>query len=142
MLSKGLVLMTNCETPIIVVLSGDDAYGFRDFGDLILSTNYPTESIRAGDNVVFLIEGGDIPITHRVIKLHEKNDGSIKFLTHGDGNHIDDRGLYSSGQLWLERKDIIGKVKGYVPYIGLIIILLAKIPLLNLLISVTIGGIS
>jgi hypothetical protein len=34
-------------------------------------------------------------------------------LTKGDDNVIDDRGLYSPGQLWLEKKDIIGKVKGY-----------------------------
>lgn len=41
------------------------------------------------------------------------NDGSIHFLTMGDGNDVDGRGLYSPGQLWLEKKDVIGKVKGY-----------------------------
>lgn len=41
-------------------------------GDLLLLTNYPEEPIRAGDIVVFRIEGRDIPIVHRVLKVHEK----------------------------------------------------------------------
>ena len=58
-----------------------------------------------------------------MLKLHEKEDGSIKFLTkvksitslssvhlahnpiiQGDNNSVDDRGLYAPGQLWLDRK--------------------------------------
>lgn len=35
-------------------------------------------------------------------------------MTKGDTNQVDDRGLYAPGQLWLEKKDILGKVKGYV----------------------------
>ena len=34
--------------------------------------------------VTFQIEGRDIPIVHRVLKLHEKEDGSIKALTKGE----------------------------------------------------------
>jgi len=41
-------------------------------GDLLLLTNYPEEPIRTGDIVVFRIEGRDIPIVHRVLKVHEK----------------------------------------------------------------------
>ena len=41
-------------------------------GDLLLLTNYHEEPIRAGDIVVFRIEGRDIPIVHRVLKVHEK----------------------------------------------------------------------
>ena len=32
----------------------------------------------------FQIEGKDIPIVHRVLTLHEKEDGSIKALTKGE----------------------------------------------------------
>ena len=46
-----------------------------------------------------------------------RDDGYVKFLTKGDGNQVDDRGFYLPGQLWLERKDMIGKVKGYVNYL-------------------------
>ena len=34
--------------------------------------------LRVGEIVVFKIDGRDIPIVHRVLKLHEKEDGSIK----------------------------------------------------------------
>jgi hypothetical protein len=50
-----------------------------------------------------------------------RTDGYIKFLTKGDDNPIDDRALYSPGQLWLERKDIIGNVKGYASYLSFMI---------------------
>jgi signal peptidase len=100
-------------------------------GDLLLLTNYREEPIRAGDIVVFRIEGRDIPIVHRVLKVHEKyvwhfnsskkkkissndrDDGYVKFLTKGDNNQVDDRGLYAPGQLWLEKKDVIGRARGY-----------------------------
>ena len=49
------------------------------------------------------VEGRDIPIVHRVLKLHEKEDGSVKFLTKGDNNSVDDRGLYAPGQYWLTK---------------------------------------
>jgi signal peptidase len=42
-----------------------------------------------------------------------RDDGYIKFLTKGDNNQVDDRGLYSPGQLWLEKKDVIGRARGY-----------------------------
>ncbi|CAF3941385.1 unnamed protein product [Rotaria sordida] len=104
---KSLMLLTNCPNPIIISLSGGTGPAFNSRGNLLLLTNYSTEFVRAGDIVVFRIEGRDIPIVHRVIKVHEKNDGYVKFLTKGDTNQVDDRGLYSPGQLWLERKDII-----------------------------------
>ena len=40
-------------------------------GDLLFLTNYREDPIRAGEIVVFKIDGRDIPIVHRVIKLHE-----------------------------------------------------------------------
>ena len=74
-------------------------------GDLLFLTNYEEEDIRVGEIVVFKIDGRDIPIVHRsqvfnsyedclhvsfcrVLKLHEKEDGSIKFLTKVGVNHF------------------------------------------------------
>ena len=57
------------------------------------------------------VEGRDIPIVHRVLKLHEKEDGTVKFLTKGDNNSVDDRGLYAPGQYWLARKDVVGRAR-------------------------------
>ncbi|CAF3813307.1 unnamed protein product [Rotaria sp. Silwood1] len=97
MIWKGLMVVTGSESPIVIVLSGSMEPAFyRD--DLFLLTNYQKEPIRAGDITVF---------------LHEKNDGYVKFLTKGDNNKVDDCGLYSPGQLWLEKKDVIGRARGY-----------------------------
>lgn len=41
-------------------------------GDLLFLTNYREDPIKVGDIVVFKVEGRDIPIVHRVLKLHEK----------------------------------------------------------------------
>ena len=41
-------------------------------GDLLFLGNDVQEPIRAGEIVVFKIEGREIPIVHRVIKVHEK----------------------------------------------------------------------
>ena len=41
-----------------------------------------------------------------------REDGSVKILTKGDNNSVDDRGLYAPGQNWLEKKDIVGRAKG------------------------------
>lgn len=43
-----------------------------------------------------------------------REDGSIKILTKGDNNSVDDRGLYAPGQLWLQKKDIVGRARGYI----------------------------
>ena len=41
-------------------------------GDLLFLTNLHDDPIRVGEIVVFNIEGRDIPIVHRVIKVHEE----------------------------------------------------------------------
>lgn len=41
-----------------------------------------------------------------------RENGDIKFLTKGDNNAVDDRGLYKQGQHWLEKKDVVGRARG------------------------------
>ena len=76
----------------------------------------------------FQVDGRDIPIVHRVLKLHEKEDGSVKFLTKGDNNSVDDRGLYAPGQFWLTRKDVVGRARGFLPYVGIVTIIMNEYP--------------
>ena len=45
-----------------------------------------------------------------------RSNGSVKILTKGDNNSVDDRGLYAPGQLWLEKKDIVGRARGFVSF--------------------------
>ncbi|XP_045183226.1 signal peptidase complex catalytic subunit SEC11A [Mercenaria mercenaria] len=127
MIWKGLMVVTGSESPIVVVLSGSMEPAFYR-GDLLFLTNYREEPIRAGEIVVFKIEGREIPIVHRVLKVHEKENGTVKFLTKGDNNSVDDRGLYAPGQLWLEKKEVVGRARGFVPYVGIVTILMNDYP--------------
>ncbi len=71
MIWKGLMVVTGSESPIVVVLSGSMEPAFHR-GDLLMLTHDREEPIRVGDIVVFKIEGREIPIVHRVLKVHEK----------------------------------------------------------------------
>ncbi|KAG6426023.1 hypothetical protein SASPL_110236 [Salvia splendens] len=111
MIWKGLMCITGSESPIVVVLSESMEPGFAR-GD-ILFLRMSKEPIRAGEIVVYNINGRDIPIVHRVIKVHERKDtGEVDVLTKGDNNGDDDIGLYAPGQRWLQRKHIIGRAVG------------------------------
>lgn len=89
--------------------------------------------VSVGDVVVFKIKDRDIPIVHRILKVHESPDGKVELLTKGDNNRVDDRGLYAPGQLWLERDDILGKAVGTLRYVGMVTIALNDYPLLKYL---------
>ncbi|CAL8471444.1 g10986 [Coccomyxa elongata] len=79
----------------------------------VLFLNMGWKPFRVGEVVVFNLEGRDIPIVHRIIKVHEsmKNE-DILILTKGDNNFEDDRVLYNDGQKWLHGGDLIGRVRG------------------------------
>lgn len=61
------------------------------------------------------------------------SDGSShKLLTKGDNNVADDTELYSRGQDYLDRKlDLVGSVRGYIPAVGYVTILLSEHPWLK-----------
>ena len=150
MIWKGLMVVTGSESPIVVVLrympyatrqmiysllplyifSGSMEPAFHR-GDLLFLTNPSEEPIRVGEIVVFKIEGRDIPIVHRVLKVHETENGTSKFLTKGDNNRVDDRGLYAPGQLWLAPKDVVGRARGFLPYVGMVTIIMNEYPKLK-----------
>ncbi|KHN72768.1 Signal peptidase complex catalytic subunit SEC11C, partial [Toxocara canis] len=139
MIWKGLMVMTGSESPIVVVLSGSMEPAFYR-GDLLLLTNDYSDPIRVGDITVFKVDGRDIPIVHRVIKVHEKSNTNTKFLTKGDNNQVDDRGLYAPGQFWLTRKDVVGRAKGFVPYVGMVTILMNDYPKLKYAVLAALGA--
>ena len=57
---------------------------------------------------------------------------SEKLLTKGDNNVADDTELYARGQSYLDRKeDIVGSVRGYVPAVGYVTIMLSEHPWLK-----------
>lgn len=118
---KLLMVYTNSESPVVVVLSGSMEPGFQRGDILWLDNNM--ENVTIGDIVVFKINHKEIPIVHRVIEVHEG-----KYLTKGDNNQVNDRGLYSSGQMWITRNDILGKAQGVVRYMGMMTIILNDFP--------------
>ncbi|KAF5325252.1 hypothetical protein D9619_009699 [Psilocybe cf. subviscida] len=149
MIWKGLGILTNSESPIVVVLSGSMEPAFYR-GDLLFLTNPAGELYKTGDITVYKIPGADIPIVHRVLETHDvkpKKKKSKKtssesstpievvtvkqrLLTKGDNNYVDDIELYQ-GLEWLERKHIVGKVRGFLPFVGYVTIAMNDFPQLK-----------
>lgn len=129
MIWKGLMFLTKSESPVVVVLSGSMEPAFQR-GD-ILFLNNQDDPIRVGEIVVFKIREREIPIVHRVMKVHEDADGNVEVLTKGDNNKVDDLSLYSPGQQWLRREDILGRAKGTLRYLGMVTIILNDWPIVK-----------
>jgi signal peptidase len=129
-----LQVVTNTEYPLLVAASGGMMYG-PSRGDLLFVGNQ-VDHFSVGDIVAFQLPDRDIPLFHRIIIVIDEQyqHGGIKngkmtsppppppppakYLTKGDDNGVDDRGLYPTGYLWLPREYIIGKVWGYLPLVG------------------------
>ncbi|CAL9010465.1 unnamed protein product [Prunus brigantina] len=155
---KALMCVTGSESPVVVVLSGSMEPGFKR-GD-ILFLHMSKEPIRAGEIVVFNVDGREIPIVHRVIKnqfikitwgpvssnhklflqVHEREDtGEVDVLTKGDNNYGDDRLLYAHGQLWLQRHHIMGRAVGFLPYVGWVTIIMTEKPIIKYILIGALG---
>ncbi|KAA0196896.1 Signal peptidase I [Fasciolopsis buskii] len=127
MLWKGFIVFSYSESPLVVVLSGSMEPAFYR-GDVLYLTNYPDEPLEVGDIVVFKVENRDIPIVHRIIKLHKSVNGTVKFLTKGDNNPVHDRGLYAPGQDWLSPSQVMGRARGFAPHLGQVTIIMNDNP--------------
>ncbi|WZY73579.1 hypothetical protein YC2023_005819 [Brassica napus] len=146
---KCLMCVTGTESPVVVVLSGSMEPGFKR-GD-ILFLHMTKEPIRAGEIVVFNVDGRDIPIVHRAIKVHEReNTGHVDVLTKGssfvsetltlcDNNDVDDIGLYADGQFWLHRHHIMGRAVGFLPYVGWVTIIMSEKPIIKYILIGALG---
>ena len=126
MMWKGLMLVTYSDSPVVVVLTGSMEPLFHRGDILFITWDYtPPQS---GDIVVFKVPSQEIPIVHRVIATQELENGDYNCLTKGDNNEVNDRGLYERKQLWLTRDNLMGRIKGFLPYIGILTILLNDYP--------------
>ncbi len=128
MIWKTLILVTESESPVVVVLSGSMEPAFQR-GDILFLHN-GKKTVENGDIVVFNLDDRPIPIVHRILRYHEKSDGDGEFdvLTKGDNNYEDDRVLYNPGQLWLNQRHIVGRAVGYLPYAGMATIIMNDYP--------------
>ncbi|EYU21625.1 hypothetical protein ABFS83_09G089400 [Erythranthe nasuta] len=138
MIWKMLICVTGSESPVVVVLSGSMEPGFQR-GD-ILFLNMGRDPIRAGEIVVYNVDKREIPIVHRVIKVHERKDtGEVDILTKGDNNDDDDISLYAPGQFWLKRHHIMGRAVGFLPYVGWATIIMTEKPVIKYILIGALG---
>ncbi|KAL1863936.1 hypothetical protein VTK73DRAFT_6336 [Phialemonium thermophilum] len=130
MMWKGLSVVTNSPSPIVVVLSGSMEPAFQR-GDLLFLNNrdIPSEP-DVGDVVVYNVQEKSIPIVHRVVRKFGQG-AKAQFLTKGDNNVADDTELFGRGKDYLVRTDMIGKVVAYIPFVGYVTILLSEHPWLK-----------
>ncbi|TFK39607.1 hypothetical protein BDQ12DRAFT_722446 [Crucibulum laeve] len=133
---QGLGLVTNTESPVVVVLSGSMEPAFQR-GDVLFLTNPSQDRYMTGDIIVYKVPGAEVPIVHRVLETHDacaveplSCASTQRLLTKGDNNPVDDIELYE-GLEWLERKHVVGKVRGFLPFIGYITIAMNDIPQLK-----------
>ncbi|MQL77453.1 hypothetical protein Taro_009903 [Colocasia esculenta] len=154
---KGLMCVTGSESPVVVVLSGSMEPGFKR-GD-ILFLHMSKDPIRAGEIVVFNVDGREIPIVHRVIKSGKAvAHGEFHFFfsvtvvadqgkraifpqvtAEGDNNFGDDRLLYAHGQLWLQQHHIMGRAVGFLPYVGWVTIIMTEKPIIKYILIGALG---
>ena len=143
---KTLCFLTDCPFPILVVTSESMSPAFHR-GDIIFISNR-SEFIDVGDVPVVWFPGKALPMVHRAIQVHfeeaqPENEGTLSterfegmigaveragrvagtmlkqmILTKGDNNDVDDRGLYPPGKSYVEREEVVGAVRGYVPVLG------------------------
>jgi signal peptidase I len=120
-----MMVFLNSESPVVVVLSGSMEPGYYR-GDLLL-LNLWKDPIQVGDVVVFKQRDRDIPIVHRVHRVHVRaSDGEVFILTKGDNNNMDDRALYPPGVDWISERDLMGRSKAYLPYVGFLTIWMSE----------------
>jgi signal peptidase len=91
-----------------VVLSGSMEPAISA-GDVVFVAPVEAAALATGDVITF-DEGGDVPITHRVVGVSETEAGPV-FETKGDANEDPDPGVVRPEQ-------VVGQVVFTIPYIG------------------------
>ncbi|PKI83130.1 Sec11p [Malassezia vespertilionis] len=132
---KGYSLVVDTETPVVVVLSGSMEPGYYR-GDILFLASYP-RPYKVGDVTVYSVENGKIPIVHRVIETHSDRRGQM-LLTRGDNNKDDDVQLYG-GQRWLYSDQVVGRVVGYIPYVGYVTLVMNDFPIVKYIVLGLVG---
>lgn len=134
---KGFAVVANTESPIVVVLSGSMEPGFYR-GDLLLLWK-GFKPFEVGEVAVYRAHAEKIPIVHRIVETHyDQRRRQQLLLTKGDNNTDDDIALYN-GPIWLHEEDVLGRIIGYVPYVGYATIMFNDNPMLKVVILGLLG---
>lgn len=105
-----IIMLVSCKFRYGALTIGSGSMtGTINKGDIIIYEKYESEdTIKTGDIIVFKEE--DIQVVHRIIDQKDVGD-EIRYYTKGDANIQEDDG-------YRERKNIIGRVRTRIPYIG------------------------
>lgn len=132
-----LQMTLNTSSPMTVVISGSMEPTYHK-GDLLFLYGEDPANIEVNDVIVFQSKYSSEPVVHRVID--KRYNGEYQFITKGDANTFNDSSFLYDG--WLSEDKIIGKVVGWVPFIGWVKIILTEgsllLPLIFLIIIVLI----
>lgn len=88
-----------------LVVTTDSMSGTIEKGDMIIIDD--CDEYAVGDIITFVDPSDNIVVTHRLIRI----DGD-KYFTRGDANNTED-------PRYILKSDIVGKVTGRIPYVGL-----------------------
>ncbi|OJJ62621.1 hypothetical protein ASPSYDRAFT_109552, partial [Aspergillus sydowii CBS 593.65] len=126
---KAICLCTGTPYPMMVVTTESMLPAFAP-GDVLFVSNHHQDAA-IGDLPVCWLPGSAFPMVHRVHRVtyahdHQNNPSQQLMLTKGDNNHIDDTVMYSGNQGFLDRRQVLGFVRGYVPFIGWVVIALQE----------------
>ena len=105
-----IVMLVSCKFTIGALVVGSGSMtGTINKGDIIILKRYgKNETVNTGDIIVF--KSDDVKIVHRVIEKKTMGE-QTRYYTKGDANQKQDDGYRTM-------KDVIGKVKFRIPYIG------------------------
>ncbi len=82
--------------------------------DVVIVKKVDTSTLKIGDIITFYSTNeyfGNTPITHRIVEIIEKEDGSIVYRVKGDYNDAPDKELVLSS-------NILGRVRFRIPQLG------------------------
>ncbi|KAF9872783.1 signal peptidase I [Colletotrichum karsti] len=131
---KLLSLACNCPYPAMVVLSESMSPAFQR-GDIIFLSNWE-DQVEVGDIPVVWFTGNLLPMVHRAVATLYDDGGKQLILTKGDNNDETDEIMYPPGRTHVFREEIIGLVRGFVPYLGCITIAVREVPWLKPVLAV------
>ena len=120
------------DSPMVVVLSGSMEPGMYR-GDILILVKKPT--IEVGDVIVYKIDTDPIPIVHRIASIQDVPSKTDKkkmtrlFLSKGDNNPVDDRGLYPKNKPYLDETNVVAHVWANIPYSGYLTLLMNDYPI-------------
>lgn len=99
---------TDCENPIITIIAPLNFKGYLAINKCNNLLNY-----NINDMIIYKQPNYYNVFIRKIIEIHDNN-----ILTKSDDNINNDRNLYYNDEIFLKKEYIIGKLHGFIPFIG------------------------